>query len=120
MGERVTVELPDALAERARAVAAQTHRRLEEVLIEWLDRAGAEPAVELLPDEQVLALCDSQLEAGEQEELSELLAGQREGSLTESESRRLTEVMQVYRRGLVRKARAVQVAVARGLKPRLS
>ena len=38
MGESVTIELPSELAQRARAVATQTHQRLEGVLLDWLDR----------------------------------------------------------------------------------
>jgi hypothetical protein len=120
MSEKVTLELPEELAERARAVAAQTRRRVEDVLLEWIDRAGGEPAVELLPDDQVLALCDSQMEPGQEEELSDLLARNRERLLQGAERDRLDELMRVYRRGLLRKARALKTAVERGLRPRLS
>jgi hypothetical protein len=57
---------------------------------------------------------------GQQEELSALLEGNREGTLQAAEWARLGELMQVYRRGLIRKAQAIQVAVARGLRHRLS
>jgi hypothetical protein len=120
MGERVTVELPEELAQRARAVAAQTRRRFEDVLVEWIDRAGSEPAVELLPDDEVLALCDAQMEVAQQQELSDFLARNREGLLQEAERERLDELMRIYRRGLVRKAQALKTAVARGLRPRLN
>ncbi len=65
MSEIVTLELPEALAVRAKEVAARTHRRLEDVLVEWLDRATTEPPVESLPDDQVLALCDLGMDAGQ-------------------------------------------------------
>ena len=81
MSEKVTVELPAALAQRAHAVAAQTARPVEAVLLEWLDRGGAEPPVESLPDEELLALCDAQLDEGLQDELSDLLERHREGPL---------------------------------------
>jgi hypothetical protein len=119
MTEKVTVELPEELAQRARAVAAQTQQPFEDVLVEWMERAGTEPAVELLSDTQLLALCDRQMDAGPQEELSDLLDRNREGPLADAERRRLEELMRSYRRGLVRKAQALKVAVARGLKPRL-
>jgi hypothetical protein len=119
MSERVTVDLPDELAERLHAVAAQNQRRLEEVVLESIDRAVKEPAIELLSDAQVLALCASQMDASAQDELSDLLTANREGQLSESERRRLDELTQVYRRGLVRKAQALRVAEARGLRPRL-
>jgi len=119
MSEKVTVELPEELAQRARAVAAQTRRRFEEVLVEWIDRAGADPAVEALADNELLALCDRQLDPAEQEELSNLLARNRDGLLQEPERHRLDDLMRVYRRGLVRKAQALKTPVARGLRPRL-
>jgi hypothetical protein len=120
MSEKVTVELPEELAQRARAVAAQTCRPFEEVVVEWIARAGAEPPVECLADEELVALCDLQLGGEEQEELSELLARNREGELPEGERDRLDQLMGIYRRGLVRKAQALKTAVARGLKPRIA
>src|SRR4051812_6044930 len=120
MTEKMTVELPVELAQRARAIAAQTHRPVEAVLVEWIDRAAAESPVELLPDEAVLALCDAELEETVQEEMSELLERRREGALQPPEDSRLDDLMQTYRRGLVRKAQGLKEAVARGLKPRLS
>ncbi|MBD2129235.1 hypothetical protein NDI39_03850 [Microcoleus sp. ZQ-A2] len=120
MAEIVTLELPETLAQQARAIAALTHRRLEDVLVEWIDRAVTELPVESLPDEQVLALCDMQMESEQQEVFSDLLAHNREGQLSDTEVKQLDELMQVYRRGLVRKARAMKVAVERGLKPTLN
>jgi hypothetical protein len=120
MSELLTVELSEDLARQARALAAATNRRVEDAVVEWIEQAVAEPAVEALPNEQLLVLCDAMLEAGPQEELSELLARQREQLLTDAEGVRLTELLAAYRRGLVRKARAWKEAVARGLKPRLA
>lgn len=120
MGVKVMVELPEELAQRARAVAAQNGRPFEATLVELIGRAVAEPDVDLLPDDQIVALCDSTMEAPHQEELSELLDRNREGSIQPRERSRLDELMQVYRRGLVRKAQAWRTAVARGLKPQLA
>jgi hypothetical protein len=120
MSEVITVELPDELAKRARAIAAQTQRPLEEALVDWIDRAVAEPFVESLPDDRVLVLCDAEMDEKEQQELSKLLAGNREDQLSDGERGRLGELMRTYRRGLLMKAQALKVAVARGLKPHLS
>jgi hypothetical protein len=120
MNEIVTLEIPEQAAQRAREIAARTQRRLEDVLVEWIDRAVTESPVESLPDDQVLALCDLQMEAAQQEELTDLLAGHREGHLGEAERARLDELMHIYRRGLVRKAQALKVAVERGLRPPLN
>ncbi len=73
-----------------------------------------------MPNEQVLALCHLQMETEQQETLSELLARNREGQLTEAEVSQLDAIMQVYRRGLVRKAKALKVAVRRDLRSALS
>jgi hypothetical protein len=120
MGHHVTLDLPPEVAERALAVAAQSHRRVEDVLLEWLGRAAADVPVDLLPDEQVLALRDQQMSEDQQRELSDRLARQREGSVDGMERRRLDELMGIYRRGMVQKAQALEVAVVRGLQPPLS
>lgn len=120
MSEIVTLELPEQAAQRAKKVAVQTHRRLEDVLVEWIDQVAAELPIEYLPDDQILSLCTAQLDAGLQEELSDLLAKNREGLLTQQTQKRLDELMQIYRSGLVRKAQALRVAVERGLHPPLN
>jgi hypothetical protein len=120
MAEIVTLELPEEVARRAREVAVRTHRRPESVLLEWIGHAVAEPPVESLPDDQVLALCDMQMDVEQQETLGDLLARNREGLLSGVERARLDELMQTYRRGLVRKAQALKVAVERGLRPPLN
>jgi hypothetical protein len=119
MIEIVTLKLPETLARRASEVASRTNRRLEEVLLDWLSQVEAEPPVESLPDDQILALCDLQLDPGQAEELSDLLARSREGLLSEPERQSLDTLMQLYRAGLVRKAQALKEAVARGLRPPL-
>jgi hypothetical protein len=120
VSQQVTVELPDDIAARARQLAARTQRSVEEVVVEWARQATAEPALELLSDEELLAVCDAEPAPAEGEELAGLLEGNREGALAERERARLEEVMGAYRAGLVRKARALALAVRRGLRPRLS
>lgn len=119
MSEIVTLQLPEPLARSASAIAAHTSRPVEEVLVEWLGRAAADVPIDLLPDEHVLALRDLTMDAAEQEELSALLDGQREHQLDEVQRTRLDHLMGVYRRGMIRKAEALKVAVERGLQPPL-
>jgi hypothetical protein len=119
MSETITLELPSELAQQARTLATASNRRLEDAVVDWIGRAVAEPPLEALPDVEVLALCDATLDAVPQEELSSLLAGMREGQLSDSEQARLEELMAVYRRGLVLKAKALKEAVDRGLRSRL-
>jgi hypothetical protein len=88
MSHTITLEVSDALMERARTIAQQTSRQVADVLAEWLTRAAATPTVvgtrpiEALPDEQVLALRDLRFPDEQRAELSDLLADQREGQLT--------------------------------------
>jgi len=60
------------------------------------------------------------METSEQEIFSDLLARNASGQLMVAEVRQLDELMQVDRRGMVRKARALKVAIDRGLKPALT
>ena len=55
-----------------------------------------------------------------QDELSGLLSDAREDTLDAAERARLDELMAVYRRGMVEKARAWRQAVARGLRKSLN
>ncbi len=120
MTDTVTLELPHELAESARTIAERTNRRVEDVLLEWLDRAVADVPISLLPDDKVLALCDLRMSVEQQEELSDLLGRQREGTLDSAGRARLGALMSLYRGGMVRKAEALKVAVERGLRPPLA
>lgn len=55
MNEIVTLELPKHVVRSARAVAERTHRRVEEVLVDWIDQAAAEVPVDCLSDEEIPA-----------------------------------------------------------------
>jgi hypothetical protein len=120
MAEQVILNLPDGLAKQVHEVATLTQRKLEDVLLEWLDRGRIEePVIVTLSDEQILNLCDVQMSAPEQTQMSLLLGKQREGELQPGELEQLDRLLQIYRRGMVRKAEAWKVAVERGLRARL-
>ena len=95
MSEQLTLELPEELARQARALATATNRRFEDAVVEWIEKAVAEPIVESLPNEQLLSLCDAMMETEPQEELSELLERQREKQLTDTERSRLDQVLAI-------------------------
>ncbi len=119
MIEMMTLELPEELARRARALAAATNRKVEDAIVDWIGRAVDEPEVASLPNDQLLTFCDLTMADWEQKELSSLLEKQRERDIESEERRRLDELLDIYRRGLLLKARALKEAVARGLRPRL-
>jgi hypothetical protein len=120
MSQVVRLQIPDEIADRAREVAARTRQSWEDVLLDWLNHAAREVPVNALTDSEVLALADLQMSADEASELSELLGSNREGALDPGGTLRLEQLMAVYRNGMVRKAQAMQEAVARGLKPPLN
>lgn len=115
MSQTVTLEVPEQVASHARHIATMTQRRLEDVLLEWLDRSAAELPVQFLSNEQILKLTTEQLPQTIQEELSALLEKNREGALQKHEEARLDVLMVLYRQGMVRKAEALRVAVERKL-----
>lgn len=118
MSERMVLEIPEQVAQKARATAG--NRRVEEVLVDWLQRAAAEPEVETLPEADLLRLCEATLDPAAQDALSDLLARQRDGALSATDRLQLERLIGEYRRGLVLKARVWREAVTRGLKPSLA
>ena len=116
MSQAITIPVPDHVARVAAQVAERSQRSIEDVLAEWLDRISSDIPVELLPDEEVLALTELQLGDEEQAIFSSLLEKNREGALSAAEQLQLDEMMRVYEHGLLRKAQALRVAVQRGLR----
>lgn len=72
---------------------------------------------ETMPDDEVLANATWSLSQYEKQEMTSLIEMHHERELTRTERLRLDELMKDYRRMLVRKAQALEVAIARGLVP---
>jgi hypothetical protein len=72
---------------------------------------------ETMPDDEVLANATWSLSVYERQEMTRLIEMHHERELTRTERLRLDELMKDYRRMLVRKAQALEVAIARGLVP---
>lgn len=120
MDTTITLRLPDYLATAAQEQARRSRRSLEDVLIEWLDQASADTPMDALTDHRLLELAQGVWDGEKQERLSELLALNREGELTDDGQLELDALMGIYRSDLLRKAKAYSEAVNRGLLPRLS
>lgn len=116
MSEQISIQVSEQVVRHAADVAAQTQRRIEEVLADWLEWVITEMPVEALSDEEVLALTELQLTMEQQATLSDLLARNREGTLDADGRRQLDKLMRIYEHGLLRKAQALRVAVQRGLR----
>jgi hypothetical protein len=128
MSTQITITLPDEVYQRAERFARLANRDIASVLVDTIqlsippiraDIFDLEPISDL-PDEQVLALTELQMEPDQDERLSELLDRQQAGLLAEDERLELQALMQIYQEGLLRKATAFSEAVKRGLMEPLS
>lgn len=72
-----------------------------------------------LPDSEVPALADSQMDPAQDRRLSDLLEQQQAERLTEEDRHALLMLLQVYQDGLLRKAQALSEAVRRSPRPPL-
>lgn len=115
MKKRVTLNLSDDILHRALEVAARSERNVETVLEEWIDRYADEIPVETLTDDEVMALCNQEMDVIQKYELRDLLYSHRARKLSDEESARMDALLQTYRRSIIRRARAMEVATARGL-----
>lgn len=115
MNQEVTLQVSDNVWLYAKTIALQKKRKIEEVLTDWLEKVSDESEVEKLSDAKILALANLQLPESQQETLHELLEKNGEGELTKLEKKYLDELMEVYNDALLTKAKALRVAVERGL-----
>lgn len=116
MSQQVTLQVSEQVIRHAAQVAAQTHRSVEDVLAAWLESVTTERPVEELSDDEVSALAELRLSDEQDASLSALLERSREGALDADGQRELDELMRLYEHGLLRKSRALKVAVQRGLR----
>ncbi len=78
------------------------------------------PHLSTLSDRQIIALTELQMEASQDQRLSQLLQIQQERTLTTAEQSELEMLMEIYQAGLLRKAQALNESVKRGLRQPLS
>ena len=115
MNQQITIQVSEQVWRRANILAEQNSRKPEDVLEEWLEETVAETRIEDLSDEEILALTESRFDDERQQKFSSLLKQNREEVLTNAEKRELDEMMRTYENGLLRKSKALRVAVERGL-----
>ena len=115
MNQQITIEVSEQVWRRANVLAEQNQRKPENVLEEWLEETVAETQIEDLTDEEILALTENKFDDEQQNNFSLLLERSREGTLNDEGKRELDEMMRIYENGLLRKSKALRVAVERGL-----
>ena len=128
MATQITVTLQDDTFRRAAYLAELTGRDVADVLAETIDLsldphgvpAAPPPPVETLSDAEVLELANARMDPARDDQLRTLLERQQAGPLDADERAALPVLLQVYQDGLLRKARALRVAVQRGLRPPLT
>jgi len=124
MSTQVTLMIPDKLYEQAQHWAMLTQRDLTETLTDALTlvltplqvKPQREIPVTELADSAVLALTQIQMKVAQGQRLTELLAKQRETTLTDTERYEMLALAQIYGQLWLRQAEALAEAVRRGLR----
>lgn len=123
MTTQVTLSIPDEVLEKATSLANFMGQPVDDLLTEAI-RSSLLPLdliTDLKPisnwsDEEVLAATKEDLTPAENSRLSELLQKQQASEINDAEKRELQTLMALYQTKLLRKARALNEAVQRGLK----
>ncbi len=121
----VTISLPDNVFANVANVASKTHRRVDEVIAEKIERDFSsdidfqeqakiiEQSINFCSDEEVLELANLQMP--EDEHLNYLFEKNRESVLTKKEQAELTKAVEFSRLNDLRKAFGIIEAQRRGL-----
>jgi hypothetical protein len=114
----ITISLSDKIFANVANFASKTHRRVDEIIVEKIERDFS-PEIErpLLncTNDEVLALANIKMSEAENNRLSELFDNQREEVISPLERNELDALMRVYEVGNLRKAQGIVEAVQRGL-----
>lgn len=126
----VTLELSEALIEKAQRVSKVTQQAFETVLLDALEMMGLTwenfPEESLptpvpdLSDEAVIALANLKMDRDQNERLAKLQTKGKTTGLTEAERYELLALLQIYQLGQLQKSEALAEAVKRGLQQPLS
>ena len=120
---RLTVDLPDELAQSVALMAASRGWNAPQMAAELIrsSLASREADADLetlqgLTDEEVLELADLRLTPQDDARLHELLELNGEGALTAKQRRELDALMRIYDDALLRKSMGLAEAVRRGIR----
>jgi hypothetical protein len=103
-----------------RGLAVWGNKKKDRFISELFKTVSGEIELEKLTNANILALANLQLAESQQETLHQLLEKNRDGELTNLERKYLDDLMEVYNDALLTKAKAMRVAVERGLMKPLS
>ena len=117
----VTINLPDRIYANLSSAADKSSRRIDEVIVEKIERDFAIDAGELekqiavCSDEEILELAELKMPPEQDKRLSLLLGKQGERDLTEAEQKQLWELIELNRLNTLKKAFALREMARRGL-----
>jgi hypothetical protein len=117
----VTINLPDRIFANLSSVADKSRRRIDEVIVEKIERDFAIDAGELekqisfCSDEEIFELAELKMQLEQDERLSFLLEKQGERDLTTAEQKQLRELMESNRLTTLKKAFALREMARRSL-----
>jgi len=117
----VTISLPEKVFANLSNAAHKSHRRIDEIIAEKIERDFAIDADELAKqisvcsDKEILELTKITMPMNEDERLSQLLGKQNEGKLSADEKKEMWQLMETSRLTTLKKAYALREIARRGL-----
>ncbi len=117
----VTINLPDKIFATVSSVASKTNRRIDEVIVEKIEREFAVDAEDLAnqiafcSDDEILELAELQMLPKQDRRLSNLLQKQGAQDLTVKEQKELWNLMELNRLTTLKKAFALREISRRDL-----
>jgi hypothetical protein len=117
----LTISLPDKVFANVENLASKTHRRIDEFIVEKIEREFSldveelEKQIAICSDKEVIEISNLQMRAKEDKRLSFLLQTQGERDLTKTEQKELWKLMELNRLATLKKAFALREISRRGL-----
>ena len=117
----VTISLPDKVFANVANLASKTHRRVDEVIVEKIEREFSldvedlEKQIAVCSDREVVELSNLQMPEKQDRRLSFLLQKQGEKDLAKSERKELWKLMETSRLTTLKKAFSLRELSRRGL-----
>ena len=117
----VTISLPDKVFANVANAASKTHRRIDEVIVEKIEREFSldfeelETQIGVCADKEIVELSNLQMPERQDKRLSSLLQKQGEKDLTKPEQKELWKLMELNRLTTLKKAFALRELSRRSL-----
>lgn len=115
MNQEVTLTIPENAWLYAKSVATRNKQKIEDVLVNLIEKGSKEVELENLSDAEILVLTKMKISPEKQERLSELLYKNREIGLNSEEQEELDLIIEICELNNLKKAEALRIAVERGL-----